>query len=52
MSYDLMNRRDKVTKHHTSVAGSERTIKNYLSIGAPPAKMNRRLPTFNTVFLY
>ncbi|KAL6710627.1 hypothetical protein ACN47E_008675 [Coniothyrium glycines] len=40
MSYDLMNRRDNVTNHHTSVAGSEDTIKNYLAIGAPPEKMN------------
>jgi chitinase len=42
MSYDLMNRRDTVTKHHSSVTGSEDTIKNYLAIGAPPEKMNRK----------
>jgi chitinase len=41
MSYDLMNRRDNVTKHHTSVADSEQVIKNYLAIGAPPEKINR-----------
>ncbi|KAI2486503.1 glycosyl hydrolase family 18 [Pyrenophora tritici-repentis] len=40
MSYDLMNRRDSVTQHHTSVAESEQTIKNYLAIGAPPQKIN------------
>lgn len=40
MSYDLANRRDTVTKHHSSVAGSEDTIKNYLAIGAPPEKIN------------
>ncbi|KAI8938307.1 hypothetical protein NX059_005959 [Plenodomus lindquistii] len=40
MSYDLANRRDTVTKHHSSVAGSEDTIKNYLAIGAPPSKIN------------
>ena len=40
MSYDLMNRRDNVTHHHTSVAGSEDTIKNYLDIGAPASKIN------------
>lgn len=40
MSYDLMNRRDNVTQHHTSVAGSEETIKNYLDIGAPASKIN------------
>jgi chitinase len=40
MSYDLMNRRDNVTQHHTSVAGSEETLKNYLDIGAPASKIN------------
>ncbi|KAJ4342149.1 hypothetical protein N0V95_006996 [Ascochyta clinopodiicola] len=40
MSYDLMNRRDNKTQHHTSVAGSEDTIKNYLDIGAPASKIN------------
>ena len=40
MSYDLMNRRDNVTQHHTSVTGSEDTIKNYLDIGAPASKIN------------
>lgn len=40
MSYDLMNRRDNVTQHHTSVVGSEETIKNYLDIGAPASKIN------------
>ncbi|OSS53964.1 hypothetical protein B5807_00788 [Epicoccum nigrum] len=40
MSYDLVNRRDTMTGHHTSVVGSEDTIKNYLAIGAPPEKLN------------
>ncbi|KAF1829573.1 glycoside hydrolase [Decorospora gaudefroyi] len=40
ISYDLMNRRDNITAHHTSVAGTESVIKNYLSIGAPPQKIN------------
>lgn len=40
MSYDLMNRRDTVTHHHTSVIGSEEAIKNYLNIGAPASKIN------------
>jgi hypothetical protein len=40
MSYDLMNRRDTVTKHHSSVADSEATIKDYLAIGAPASKLN------------
>jgi chitinase len=40
MSYDLMNRRDRFTKHHTSVVDSDATIRAYLDIGAPPKKMN------------
>jgi hypothetical protein len=40
MSYDLMNCRDTVTKHHSSVADAESTIKGYLAIGAPPSKLN------------
>jgi hypothetical protein len=40
MAYDLMNRRDNVTQHHTSVVGAEDSIKNYLNIGAPASKLN------------
>ncbi|KAL1604967.1 hypothetical protein SLS60_004508 [Paraconiothyrium brasiliense] len=40
MAYDLMNRRDNVTAHHTSVEGATEVVKNYLAIGAPPSKMN------------
>ncbi|KAI4639963.1 hypothetical protein J4E93_008762 [Alternaria ventricosa] len=40
MSYDLMNRRDTVTKHHSSVADAENSIKDYLAMGAPPSKLN------------
>ncbi|KAL5334821.1 glycoside hydrolase superfamily [Aspergillus crustosus] len=40
MSYDLMNRRNNVTKHHSGVADSLDTIKAYLDIGAPPEKLN------------
>jgi len=40
MAYDLANRRDNVTKHHSSVAGSEEAIRNYLAIDAPPEKIN------------
>lgn len=43
MSYDLMNRRDSITKHHTSVADSLKVINHYLDIGAPASKMNRTL---------
>ncbi|KAI1491405.1 glycoside hydrolase family 18 protein [Biscogniauxia mediterranea] len=40
MTYDLMNRRDNVTNHHTSVKGSLETVDNYLALGFDPAKMN------------
>jgi chitinase len=40
MSYDLMNRRDKVTNHHTSVVGSLDAIKAYEEIGLDAAKIN------------
>ncbi|RDW86241.1 uncharacterized protein DSM5745_02883 [Aspergillus mulundensis] len=40
MSYDLMNRRDNETSHHSGVANSLDTIKAYLEIGAPPEKLN------------
>ncbi|KAI0837170.1 glycoside hydrolase family 18 protein [Hypoxylon sp. FL0890] len=40
MTYDLMNRRDNQTKHHTSVKGSLSTIDHYISLGMDPAKMN------------
>lgn len=40
MSYDLMNRRDNVTKHHSSAADSAQVIENYLAIAAPAEKIN------------
>ena len=40
MSYDLMNRRDNQTKHHTSVQGSKEAVQGYLDIGLPPEKVN------------
>ncbi|TQV93468.1 chitinase 18-11 [Cordyceps javanica] len=39
MTYDLMNRRDNVTNHHTSVQGSLATIERYLARGMPAEKM-------------
>ena len=38
MTYDLMNRRDKVTIHHTSVVGSLEAVENYLNLGLAPDK--------------
>lgn len=40
MSYDLMNRRDNITFHASSVAGSLDTINAYLDMGADPEKLN------------
>ena len=40
MTYDLMNRRDNVTAHHTSVEGSLDTIQAYLDLGLEPEKVN------------
>jgi len=40
MTYDLMNRRDNVTKHLTGVALSLEAIDTYISRGIPPSKAN------------
>ncbi|KAI0390825.1 glycoside hydrolase family 18 protein [Xylariaceae sp. FL0594] len=40
MAYDLMNRRDNVTKHHTGVRNSLEAVDAYISNGAPPDKIN------------
>ncbi|OAQ68028.1 chitinase [Pochonia chlamydosporia 170] len=40
MTYDIMNRRDNVTNHHTSVVDSAHTIDVYIQRGMTPSKMN------------
>lgn len=40
MTYDLMNRRDLTTKHHTDINGSIAAIEAYITRGMTPAKMN------------
>jgi GH18 family chitinase len=40
MTYDLMNRRDNITKHHTGVQLSLSAINAYLENGVPPEKAN------------
>lgn len=40
MTYDLMNRRDTVTKHHTGVALSLEAVDAYVAAGAAPQKLN------------
>lgn len=40
MSYDMINRRNNETKHHSSVADSHDCIKRYKGIGLPAEKLN------------
>jgi GH18 family chitinase len=40
MTYDLMNRRDNITKHHTGIQLSLESINVYLEKGVPPHKAN------------
>ncbi|KAH8683332.1 glycoside hydrolase superfamily, partial [Tricladium varicosporioides] len=40
MTYDLMNRRDNTTKHHTGIAASLTSITSYTQLGVPPSKLN------------
>lgn len=40
MTYDLINRRDNVTKHHTGLQLSLDSINAYLENGVPPKKAN------------
>lgn len=40
MTYDLMNRRDNFTSHHTSVNASLAAVDRYLALGLPPQKAN------------
>ncbi|KAH7408011.1 extracellular chitinase [Cadophora sp. MPI-SDFR-AT-0126] len=41
MTYDLMNRRDNITKHHTDIQGSLAAVEHYLDVlSLPAAKAN------------
>lgn len=40
MTYDLMNRRDNVTKHHTGVKLSLEAVDAYIAAGAAPERLN------------
>ncbi|KAH7353997.1 chitinase 18-4 [Plectosphaerella cucumerina] len=51
MTYDLLNRRDNVTKHHTGVQESLASIDAYLARGAPADKLNLGL-AFYTKWVY
>ena len=40
MTYDLMNRRDNITKHHTGLQLSLSAVNAYVENGVPPEKAN------------
>lgn len=40
MTYDLMNRRDNATRHHTGIANSLEAVDAYISAGAAPQRLN------------
>jgi GH18 family chitinase len=40
MTYDLMNRRDTVVKHHSGVADSQISMENYMARGVPRRMLN------------
>ena len=46
MTYDLMNRRDKVTAHASSVKDTNATITEYLKLGLPAKKINLGMPLY------
>lgn len=46
MTYDLMNRRDNYTTHHTSLAGTLQTVHTYLDRGFDAAKLNFGIPFY------
>jgi GH18 family chitinase len=40
MTYDMMNRRDSIVKHHSGVTESFEAMKRYIDRGAPAHKLN------------
>ncbi|KAI1497785.1 family 18 glycosyl hydrolase [Biscogniauxia marginata] len=50
MTYDLLNRRDTVTTHHTSVAGSLEIVRRYKQLGLEPSKINLGLAYYAKFF--
>jgi len=40
MTYDLMNRRDNITRHHTGILNSLEAVDAYVSAGAAPQRLN------------
>ncbi|KAK8089376.1 carbohydrate-binding module family 18 protein [Apiospora hydei] len=50
MAYDLMNRRDNATAHHTDLQGSLKAVDAYLALGCPAAKLNLGLAFYAKYF--
>lgn len=46
MTFDMLNRRDNVTKHQSGVVGSRGAMQAYVGRGAEAGKMNLGLPFF------
>lgn len=51
MTYDLMNRRDNTTKHHSGVADSRDAVQRYIDRGASPKSLNLGLGYYVKWFL-
>lgn len=50
MTYDLMNRRDGVTKHHTGVQLSLDAVDAYIAAGAAPQELNLGFAFYTKMF--
>ncbi|KAI1393386.1 carbohydrate-binding module family 18 protein [Hypoxylon trugodes] len=50
MTYDIMNRRDNKTLHHSSVKGSLEVVQRYLDLGLAPEKLNLGLAYYAKYF--
>lgn len=50
MSYDMMNRRDTKSFHHSSVKGAAEAVHRYLSLGLEPRKLNLGLAYYAKFF--
>ncbi|KAI1408810.1 glycoside hydrolase family 18 protein [Hypoxylon sp. FL1857] len=50
MTYDMMNRRDAQTAHHSSVLGSLDAVQRFLELGLDPCKLNLGLAYYAKFF--
>ena len=51
MTYDLMNRRDTMVKHHSGVNDSRASLQRYIDRGAPPDRLNLGLGYYAKWFM-